>query len=65
MSELAPGILRIATCGDGENCFIVADEDGLTLVDVGWKSAPTAIRQAIESTGRSLADIRRIVMPRC
>ncbi|MEZ0112630.1 glyoxylase-like metal-dependent hydrolase (beta-lactamase superfamily II) [Catenulispora sp. EB89] len=62
MSELAPGILRIPTRGDGENCFLVADEDGLTLVDVGWKSAPTAIRQAIESTGRTLADVRRIVI---
>jgi len=62
MSELAPGILRVPTRGDGENCFLIADEDGLTLVDVGWKSAPTAIRQAVESAGRQLADVRRIVI---
>lgn len=62
MSELAPGITRIPTRGDGDNCFLVAEEDGLTLVDVGWKNAPTVIRQAVEENGGSLADIRRIVI---
>jgi glyoxylase-like metal-dependent hydrolase (beta-lactamase superfamily II) len=62
MSQLAPGILRIPTRGDGDNCFLITDEDGLTLVDVGWKNAPTVIRQALEAKGRSLADIRRIVI---
>lgn len=62
MSELVPGVLRIPTRGDGDNCFLLTDEDGLTLVDVGWKSAPTVIRQAVESIGRSLSDIKRIVV---
>ncbi|WP_052441788.1 MBL fold metallo-hydrolase [Streptacidiphilus anmyonensis] len=62
MSGLAPGILRIPTRGDGDNCFLVTDEDGLTLVDVGWKNAPTVIRHALEAEGRRLEDIRRIVI---
>lgn len=62
MSRLAPGILRVATRGDGDNCFLVEEEDGLTLVDVGWRNAPTAIRQAVESAGRKLTDIKRIVI---
>lgn len=62
MSQLVPGIVRVPTRGDGDNCFLVSDEDGLTLVDVGWKSAPAVIRQAVEASGRSLVDIRRIVI---
>ncbi|MFY4718441.1 MBL fold metallo-hydrolase [Streptomyces sp. LaBMicrA B280] len=62
MSDLAPGILRIPTRGDGDNCFVVTDEDGLTLVDAGWKSAPTVIRHAVETAGGRLADVRRIVI---
>jgi glyoxylase-like metal-dependent hydrolase (beta-lactamase superfamily II) len=62
MSLLVPGILRVPTRGDGDNCFLVTDEHGLTLVDVGWKSAPDVIRQAVEASGRTLADIKRIVI---
>lgn len=62
MSELAPGILRIPTRGDGDNCFLVTEEDGLTLVDVGWKNAPTVIRHAVEANGGTLTGIRRIVI---
>ncbi|MFF4315725.1 MBL fold metallo-hydrolase [Streptomyces sp. NPDC001507] len=62
MSGLAPGIVRIPTRGDGDNCFLVEEEDGLTRVDVGWKNAPVVIRQAVEAAGRTLSDITRIVI---
>ncbi|MET8615436.1 MBL fold metallo-hydrolase [Streptomyces misionensis] len=58
----APGIVRIPTRGDGDNCFLIEEDDGLTLVDVGWKNAPTVIRQAVETAGRTLTDISRIVI---
>lgn len=62
MIELVPGVLRIPTRGDGDNCFLVAEEDGYTLVDVGWRSAPTVIGQALADRRRSWTDVRRIVV---
>lgn len=52
------GIRRIRTTRDAA-CFVVDGDVGLTLVDVGWKSAPTAIAEAL---GPQLRDIRRIVV---
>jgi glyoxylase-like metal-dependent hydrolase (beta-lactamase superfamily II) len=62
MNMIAPGVLRIPVRGDRDNCFLITDEDGITLVDAGWKSAPPVIRQTIEEQGHSLADLRRIVI---
>lgn len=62
MNQLAAGVVRIPTRGDGDNCFLITDDDGLTLVDVGWKNAPAAIGQAIAAQGFSLSDLRRIVI---
>jgi len=59
---LAAGVGRIPTHGDRANSFLVTDEDGLTLVDAGWKSAPEVIRQAVEGQGRRLTDVRRIII---
>jgi len=58
---LAPGVHRIAT-GRGTNAFLVDGDDGMTLVDVGWGSAPAAIDAALTELRRSLRDIRRIVI---
>ena len=59
---LAAGLCRIPMRGDRDNCFLVFDEDGLTLVNAGWKSAPEVIRQAVEGQGRRLTDVRRIII---
>ena len=58
-SPLAPGVRRIPTRGDTDNCFLVTEDDGLTLVDVGWKNAPGVIEQALE---HAWGDVRRIVL---
>lgn len=62
MMELVPGVLRIPTRGDGDNCFLVTEEDGYTLVDVGWRSAPAVIGQVLADRRRSWTDVRRIVI---
>jgi glyoxylase-like metal-dependent hydrolase (beta-lactamase superfamily II) len=62
MNMIAPGVLRVPTRGDRDNCFLITDEDGLTLVDAGWKTAPPIIQQAIGDQGHTLGDIRRIVI---
>lgn len=63
MTMLAPGISRIPTSqGDRDNCFLVEDDDGFTLVDVGWRSAPRAIEQTVTRAGHQLTDIARIVV---
>lgn len=62
MNPLAPGVIRIPTRGDGDNCFLVEEADGYTLVDVGWKNAPAAIDAVLSDLGRAWRDIRRIVL---
>jgi glyoxylase-like metal-dependent hydrolase (beta-lactamase superfamily II) len=61
MPELAPGVVRIPT-SKRDNAFLVDGEDGLTLVDVGWASAPRQIAAALETLGHALTDIRRVVL---
>ncbi len=50
--QLAPDVIRVPLQGDRDNCFLVREEDGYTLIDAGWKSAPEVIRQALTATGR-------------
>jgi glyoxylase-like metal-dependent hydrolase (beta-lactamase superfamily II) len=59
--EFAPGVVRIPT-SNRDNAFLVDGEDGLTLVDVGWASAPRQIAAALETLGHALTDIRRVVL---
>ena len=60
---LSPGVWRVPTGhGDRENAFLVEGGDGLTLVDVGWAGAARHITAAVGDLGRSLADVRRIVI---
>jgi glyoxylase-like metal-dependent hydrolase (beta-lactamase superfamily II) len=61
-TTLAPGVFRIPTRGDGDNAFLVEAEDGLTLIDVGWKSAPSNITSALTDLRRRPSDIRRIIV---
>jgi glyoxylase-like metal-dependent hydrolase (beta-lactamase superfamily II) len=60
---IAPGITRVPTSrGDRDNAFLVAGDDGLTLVDVGWAGAPAVLAGALAGLGRSAADVRRVVI---
>jgi glyoxylase-like metal-dependent hydrolase (beta-lactamase superfamily II) len=61
MPDLASGVIRIPTTSR-DNAFLVDGDDGLTLVDVGWASAPKRIEAALADIRRTLTDIRRIVI---
>ena len=46
------------------NAYVLEDEDGLTLVDCGWKAGDVldALHDGLQRLGRSLADVRRIAI---
>ena len=61
--ELAPGILRIATSRKSrDNAFLVAGDDGLTLVDVGSAGAADIVLGALDALGHTTRDIKRIIV---
>jgi glyoxylase-like metal-dependent hydrolase (beta-lactamase superfamily II) len=61
--QLAIGIWRVPTSrGDRDNAFLVDGDDGLTLVDVGWASAPSVLLGSLAELGRKLIDVRRILI---
>ncbi len=63
MPVLAPGITWIPTRPhDRNNAYLVEGDDGFTLVDVGWASAPKLLTDALEDLDCSVSDIRRIVL---
>ncbi|MFG2122617.1 MBL fold metallo-hydrolase [Streptomyces sp. NPDC048710] len=59
--QLAPGITQIATTRR-DNAFLVAGDDGYTLVDVGWAGAPGVLLDALADLGGKPGDVRRIVI---
>jgi glyoxylase-like metal-dependent hydrolase (beta-lactamase superfamily II) len=59
--DLAPGVRCVATTRR-DNAFLLEGDDGYTLVDVGWASAPQHIEAALAERRAGLADIRRIVL---
>ncbi|KAA9159096.1 MBL fold metallo-hydrolase [Amycolatopsis acidicola] len=56
-TEIAPGVRCLATT-KRDNAFLLDGDEGYTLVDVGWGSAPKRIEAALGS----LSDIRRVVL---
>ncbi|MEV0410524.1 MBL fold metallo-hydrolase [Streptomyces sp. NPDC050448] len=60
-TRIAPGIIRVAT-SRRDNAFLVAGDDGYTLVDVGWAGAPRIILDTVRELGGKPGDIRRIVL---
>ncbi|NEB74427.1 MBL fold metallo-hydrolase [Streptomyces sp. SID14478] len=60
-SHLAPGVTQIAT-SNRDNAFLIAGDDGLTLVDVGWSKAPEVLLNTITALGRKPSDIRRVIL---
>ncbi len=58
--EVAGGVHRFA---DGlVNWYLIEEDDGLTLVDTGWPRSWPRIEQAIIGLGRSVRDVRAIVL---
>lgn len=44
------------------NAFVIADEEGLTLVDTGYQNSKEKIFSAIREGGKKPEDIRRIIL---
>ncbi len=60
---VVPGVYRVPVGrGNTENAFVVEGADGLTLVDVGWASAPAVITEALAGLGHRPTAVRRIVV---
>lgn len=59
MERVADGVYQVKK---GFRSFIVDGDDGLTLVDTGLPKRAGAVTQGIESIGRSIADVRSIVL---
>ncbi|MFC0548900.1 MBL fold metallo-hydrolase [Kutzneria chonburiensis] len=61
IQSIADGVWQVATAHD-TNAFLVEEDDGVTLVDVGWAAAPPTIISALAEIGRPLSDVRRILI---
>jgi glyoxylase-like metal-dependent hydrolase (beta-lactamase superfamily II) len=61
IEQIASGLWQIPTTRR-DNAFLAEDDDGYTLVDVGWGQAPDRIAAAMTELGRKPTDIRRIVI---
>jgi glyoxylase-like metal-dependent hydrolase (beta-lactamase superfamily II) len=61
--EVAPGITALGGRKGGRvHAFLVAEDDGLTLIDTMYETDGSRVRAALAGLGRSVADIRRIVL---
>ncbi len=68
-SDLEDGITQIRLPMRGNplryiNAYLLADDDGYTLVDCGWRAddVEAALREALASRGLAIADIRRVLI---
>lgn len=61
MSVLPSSVISIATTKT-DHAFLVEGDNGYTLIDVGWTSAPDTILDAVAELRRKPSDIRRIVI---
>jgi glyoxylase-like metal-dependent hydrolase (beta-lactamase superfamily II) len=60
MLEVAPGLYEVAL--GYVNAFIVADDDGLTLIDTGRADSVVKIVEAIAEIGRQSSDVGHILV---
>lgn len=58
--DVAPGVHLIQHAN--VNCYLLEDEDGLTLVDAGLPGVWTELGQAIRAIGRRPEDLRALVL---
>ncbi|MGD0473265.1 MAG: MBL fold metallo-hydrolase [Candidatus Velthaea sp.] len=49
------------------NGYLVEDDDGLTLIDAGWKADDVldALHAGLHAAGHTLADVRRLLITHC
>jgi glyoxylase-like metal-dependent hydrolase (beta-lactamase superfamily II) len=59
MERVADGVYQVKK---GFRAFVVDGDEGLTLIDAGLPRRISAFREGINSIGRSVADIRAIVL---
>lgn len=64
MTTVVPGVTQVAVF-PYVNVFLIEDADGLTLVDTGLKSSAAKIRAGVEAIGRSVSDVRRVILTHC
>lgn len=58
--EVAPGVHRIEHAYT--NCYLVADEEGVTLIDACFPSTGQAVIDCLAAIGRTPADIRALLL---
>jgi glyoxylase-like metal-dependent hydrolase (beta-lactamase superfamily II) len=58
--EIAPNVYRIAA--GYVNLYLIAEDDGLTLIDTGMPRSEKRVWETIEEIGRQRSDLTRIVM---
>jgi glyoxylase-like metal-dependent hydrolase (beta-lactamase superfamily II) len=58
--ELAPNLHRVGS--DIVACYLVEDETGVTMIDAGLPGHWRELGDELESMGRSLADIRGLIL---
>ena len=58
--DVAPGV-HMVTHGF-TNCFVVEDDEGVTLVDACFPSTWPAVRACLQAGGRSVSDVRGLVL---
>lgn len=63
--ELAPCLYRLRIPGGAAhllNCYLWADEHGVTLIDTGWPDSAEVIEDALAVLGRNRDDVARVVL---
>jgi len=62
MRPVVPGVWRVPLAGGTVNAYILAEDDGLTLVDCGYPGSGETILRSLNDMGHSAHDIRRLVI---
>jgi glyoxylase-like metal-dependent hydrolase (beta-lactamase superfamily II) len=58
--DLAPGVHRIEHAYT--NCYVIADDEGVTLVDAGFPSTGQAVIDCLTAIGRHTGDIKALLL---
>ena len=58
--DLAPGVHRIEHAYT--NCYVIADDEGVTLVDAGFPSTGQAVIDCLTAIGRQTSDIKALLL---
>jgi glyoxylase-like metal-dependent hydrolase (beta-lactamase superfamily II) len=59
-AEVRPGVLRMGTWGI--NWYLVADDDGVTIVDGGASRYQSQLEPGLAQLGRALEDVKAVVL---